>query len=630
MIKFLSKLSLPLVLTFLPLCALAGVTVTINESDYGKIVVYNGLNSVKSGDTVDKGSDLNIVVTAINDYQIQSVTINNDEQDLSSPAAIDEGDTGKVDDVTKLIGNPSVTIDLTATQDIVIDASYEKLDYTALTLATSKSRYEASTKTWGQRGLTSITLTNSKNETLTLKDIIKTLSTDSIQNDNLIYRATKVYYDCTDVDTYGTIDIYEGESNSFSVEGTGGWLHSYLYIDYNNDGLFTPSLNETTHTVNDESELETFNRYNYLPNDTLNTVPFYDSLGNEYYVVDGSNGGYAPITYTLPDFIVPDIVAPGQCRARYVLGWNTIDATGKSVTGSTDDTLRGDLAKQGGVIIDFTVNIIRTPRSVTVQSQTIGDEDLATIAIGDTDELTVENSEAVRILATSKNAEAQFIGWVDDDDNVVSDSELYTYTGLSDVTLTATYGFPVQLNSTSGGTAIVAGGKPTYTTNVTPLVVKNTRTGKALSTDGIAVDDDSAEEASTTDITITNSGTEVYPAGTKLYINLKAESNGLKNHSDYRIVYLYVNDILYAYATDTETDSQYTTELSMEIEVTEPTYITATFWDRTTGVEDIAVDAADTPAEYFNLQGIRVDADNLTPGLYILRRGNTTIKVSKK
>jgi hypothetical protein len=186
----------------------------------------------------------------------------------------------------------------------------------------------------------------------------------------------------------------------------------------------------------------------------------------------------------------------------------------------------------------------------------------------------------------------------------------------------------VQLNSTSGGTAIVAGGKPTYTTNVTPLVVKNTRTGVELSTENVAVEN--PEAASDTDVTITDSGTKVYPAGTKLYINLKAESNGLKNHSDYRIVYLYVNDILYAYATDTETDSQYTTELSMEIEVTQPMYITATFWDRTTGIEDIAVDAADAPAEYFNLQGIRVDADNLTPGLYILRRGNQTVKVSKK
>ena len=46
------------------------------------------------------------------------------------------------------------------------------------------------------------------------------------------------------------------------------------------------------------------------------------------------------------------------------------------------------------------------------------------------------------------------------------------------------------------------------------------------------------------------------------------------------------------------------------------------------GVEDITVDeAADGPATYYNLQGIRVDGDNLTPGVYIRRSGNTSAKV---
>jgi hypothetical protein len=44
----------------------------------------------------------------------------------------------------------------------------------------------------------------------------------------------------------------------------------------------------------------------------------------------------------------------------------------------------------------------------------------------------------------------------------------------------------------------------------------------------------------------------------------------------------------------------------------------------TTGVETIAVDNADAPVEYYNLQGVRVA--NPTPGLYITRQGT---KVSK-
>lgn len=46
-------------------------------------------------------------------------------------------------------------------------------------------------------------------------------------------------------------------------------------------------------------------------------------------------------------------------------------------------------------------------------------------------------------------------------------------------------------------------------------------------------------------------------------------------------------------------------------------------------VSDIAVDApaADAPVEYYNLQGVRIPANALTPGLYIRRQGPATTKV---
>lgn len=45
------------------------------------------------------------------------------------------------------------------------------------------------------------------------------------------------------------------------------------------------------------------------------------------------------------------------------------------------------------------------------------------------------------------------------------------------------------------------------------------------------------------------------------------------------------------------------------------------------GVDDVAVDANDAAVEYYNLQGVRVDADNLTPGVYVRRQGNKAVKV---
>ncbi len=48
------------------------------------------------------------------------------------------------------------------------------------------------------------------------------------------------------------------------------------------------------------------------------------------------------------------------------------------------------------------------------------------------------------------------------------------------------------------------------------------------------------------------------------------------------------------------------------------------------GVENIAVDAADADAVYYNLNGVRVAADELTPGIYVKVAGTTATKVVVK
>lgn len=45
------------------------------------------------------------------------------------------------------------------------------------------------------------------------------------------------------------------------------------------------------------------------------------------------------------------------------------------------------------------------------------------------------------------------------------------------------------------------------------------------------------------------------------------------------------------------------------------------------GIGDIEIDNSDAPVEYYNLQGIRVDAENIVPGFYIVRQGEKTQKV---
>lgn len=50
----------------------------------------------------------------------------------------------------------------------------------------------------------------------------------------------------------------------------------------------------------------------------------------------------------------------------------------------------------------------------------------------------------------------------------------------------------------------------------------------------------------------------------------------------------------------------------------------------TDAISGVEASADEAPARWFNLQGIAVAADDLTPGLYIMRRGTTTAKVLVK
>ncbi len=49
--------------------------------------------------------------------------------------------------------------------------------------------------------------------------------------------------------------------------------------------------------------------------------------------------------------------------------------------------------------------------------------------------------------------------------------------------------------------------------------------------------------------------------------------------------------------------------------------------NKASGIEDITVGNEEAPAQYFNLNGVEVNAENLTPGIYVRRQGNTATKV---
>lgn len=54
--------------------------------------------------------------------------------------------------------------------------------------------------------------------------------------------------------------------------------------------------------------------------------------------------------------------------------------------------------------------------------------------------------------------------------------------------------------------------------------------------------------------------------------------------------------------------------------------VNVTFSDELAGIADILFDGIEGETEYFDLNGVRVDAENVQNGIYILRRGNVTKK----
>lgn len=101
------------------------------------------------------------------------------------------------------------------------------------------------------------------------------------------------------------------------------WTHFYIYIDYNQNGVF------------DRDEVVSYTHYR----ETDGGI-FHDSKGNPY---PGYNG--AAVT-TLPSFVIPETAKLGATRMRFKADWNSLDPCGDK-----------DLAKNRGTMLDFTINL---------------------------------------------------------------------------------------------------------------------------------------------------------------------------------------------------------------------------------------------------------------------------------
>ena len=128
-----------------------------------------------------------------------------------------------------------------------------------------------------------------------------------------------------------------GETVTPSVAYSGSWMHAYAYIDYNNDGKFTPKVNGNL-SIEEGSDLVSFSFYGGNDNDNGKNSAGTSISGN------GRN------TLTMPAFTIPANTKPGMYRMRYKVDWNSIDPAG-----SIDQS--NPIIGNGGGIIDVMLNI---------------------------------------------------------------------------------------------------------------------------------------------------------------------------------------------------------------------------------------------------------------------------------
>lgn len=157
-----------------------------------------------------------------------------------------------------------------------------------------------------------------------------------------------VYKNSTDIIVWS---VKPGGTYTPGVSFKGNSMHAYAYIDYDNDGQFTPQVG-SNHGVADGSEAVSWSAYN-------------ESSSQEMY---SSSGGYIGRggNLTMPSFTIPASTAPGIYRMRYKVDWNCINPGGGD--GSNNVNMQSIISNGGG-IIDILLNVHADNVTLSVQAR---------------------------------------------------------------------------------------------------------------------------------------------------------------------------------------------------------------------------------------------------------------------
>lgn len=323
----------------------------------------------------------------------------------------------------------------------------------------------------------------------------------------------------------------------------------------------------------------------------------------------------------------------------------------------------------------------------TVAVVTDGTETCAPLPADATIEGTSVTTDFKYVPATATAAEnASFLNWADKNGANISSEATYVYTGTEDATLTAVFGFAVNTEAEGEGRLSIASGNDNYVSgSIIPAGNKVTITpvaeqGYELST--LTLNGDAVEVASDGTYTFTLDGpaniaatfgvhtyTITYAATGEGALTVGSEydeatntvvdavENGAEVSDDNLffcvakadatqeinwIKYTIDGIVTVVYDKNGESDVEVADVYSEDADAwfigasgigfvvygaTADYVITADFTGNGSGINGVELDAANGVVEYYNLQGVKVAAENLAPGFYIARQGNKAVKV---
>lgn len=129
-----------------------------------------------------------------------------------------------------------------------------------------------------------------------------------------------------------------GETLNPAVQYKGIWMHSYVYLDLNNNGRFEPKVEGGQIVPNAGNELLA---YSFLGGEDENSG--FNSAGTEI-LGNGRN------TLVMPEFTLPSDLQHGFYRMRYKVDWNSADAGGSIENNN-------HILNNGGGAIDVRLNV---------------------------------------------------------------------------------------------------------------------------------------------------------------------------------------------------------------------------------------------------------------------------------